>query len=41
MQIDRIEFLKEMEEEKLLRESILRVISVIKERKINECRYHN
>jgi len=33
MQIDRIEFLKEMEEEKLLRENIRRVISVVKQRK--------
>ena len=33
MQIDRIEFLKEMEEEKILRESIRRIISVVKERK--------
>ena len=33
MQINRIEFLKEMEEEKLLRESIRRVISTIKQRK--------
>ena len=33
MQIDRIEFLKEMEEEKLLRENIRRVISTVKKRK--------
>jgi len=33
MQINRIEFLKEMEEEKLLRESIRRVISAVKQRK--------
>ena len=33
MQIDRIEFLKEMEEEKILREGIRRIISVVKERK--------
>ena len=33
MQIDRIEFLKEIEEEKLLRENIRRVISVVKQRK--------
>ena len=33
MQIDRIKFLKEVEEEKLLRESIRNVISVVRERK--------
>ena len=33
MQIDRIEFIKEVEEEKVLRESIRRVISTIKKRK--------
>jgi hypothetical protein len=33
MQIDRIEFLKEMEEEKILRESIRRVISAVRQRK--------
>ena len=33
MQIDRIELLKEVEEEKLLRENIRRVISAVKERK--------
>jgi hypothetical protein len=33
MQIDRIKFLKEMEEEKLLRENIRRVISAVKRRK--------
>ena len=33
MQIDRIKFLKEMEEEKILRENIRRVISVVKQRK--------
>jgi len=33
MQIDRIEFLKEIEEEKILRESIRRVIAIVKQRK--------
>tara|TARA_R100000458_G_C8276425_1_gene251747 strand:+ start:2695 stop:3501 length:807 start_codon:yes stop_codon:yes gene_type:complete len=33
MQVDRIEFLKQMEEEKLLRESIRNIISTIKKRK--------
>ena len=36
MQVDRIEFLKQMEEEKLLRESIRNIISTIKKRKKTE-----
>ena len=36
MQVDRIEFLKELEEEKILRESIRNVISVVKRRKKKE-----
>tara|TARA_R100000008_G_scaffold43496_1_gene25215 strand:+ start:2585 stop:3436 length:852 start_codon:yes stop_codon:yes gene_type:complete len=36
MQIDRIEFLKELEEEKILRESIRNVISIVKQRKKKE-----